>query len=724
MKKNLSVILVLIMISGIAGCNNVSAAIDDNKEETIIEVTGSTAMVSARDIFAELGYDVNWESTSKTLYASKKKNVIEITTNSDVAVLNGEKIKMNANAAIENGKLSITVASMEKLTGENITDSGEVITNEEINDESWKENKADVDLSSIEGDTYTITKAGVYTLTGSYKGMIYVNTEGRVKLILNGVNINNENGPAIFFENSEKGIIEANENTKNTFTDGSEYNIEAKGCIFSNDDIDIQGKGTINVTANYNHGIVSDDDIKIEEGNINITASSGDGIHAKDGVSIEAGNINIDTMGDGISGDKYVLINDGTVNITTRGELNEDTNNDMPGGGHDGQKPQMQQGAGKYDNSKIPKNFTPDDMGEKNEMSKDNAPTDIEERKKVPDRASEGNMGERPEVSPMDTEIKNEQSPERTAEEMPKDQGITTEKSTGDSTNNEDISSKGMKSDSLITINGGAIKINSTDHCIKSDNLIVINGGNINAESDISKGLKALGCLFINDGEINIDTKDEGIESKATVTINGGNINIKSDDDGINAGGGSGSVMMNNVTDGDLHQVIINGGKIYIDSRCDGIDSNGNLYFYGGEVIIDGPASGGDGALDSAAKNIIYGGTVFAVGSLGMAECPESAGEQNILNISFDSVNEAGSAVVIMEDNTSIYEGIASKEFQSLIFSSDIIKEGKEYSIYINDERQATVTTEKGVTKYGNNMNRMNNRREFDKNMKFSDNIG
>lgn len=724
MKKNLSVILVLIMISGIGGCNNVSAAIEDNKEEFITEVTGSTAMVSARDIFAELGYDLNWESTSKTLYASKKKNVVEITTNSDVAVLNGEKIKMNANAAVENGVLSVTLASMEELTGEDINESGEIITVEEKRDDSWKNNNISVDLSNIEEDTYTITESGVYTLSGNYNGMIYVNSDGKVKLVLNGVNITNENGPAIFFENSKKGIIETNENTENTFTDGSEYNVEAKGCIFSNDDIDIQGKGTINITANYNHGIVSDDDIKIEEGNINIKASLGDGIHANDGVSIEAGNINIDAMGDGISGDKYVLINDGKVNITTRGEVNEDTDSNMHGSGFGDQRHQMQQGAGKDDGSKIPEKFMSDDMEEKNEIFKNNAPTDMEERKAVPWADSGDNMGERPEMPPMDTEINNEKRAERKAEKIPKDQSITIEDSKEDNTNNENISSKGVKSDSLITINGGEININSTDHCIKSDNLIVINGGNISAKSDISKGLKALGCLFINDGEINIDTKDEGIESKATVTINGGNINIKSEDDGINAGGGSGAVMMNNVQDGDEHQVVIKGGKIYIDSRCDGIDSNGNLYFYGGEVVIDGPTSGGDGALDSAAKNIIYKGTVFAVGSLGMAECPESGGEQNILNISFDSVNKAGSSVVIMEDNTSIYESIASKEFQSLIFSSDKIKEGKEYSVYINGERLASVTAEKGVTKYGNDMNRMNNTKGFDRSMKFSDNIG
>lgn len=711
MKKNLSIILILTMMTGVFGCSNISAAISSDTQEVITEVTGSTAMVSVRDVLEELDYDINWESTSKTLYGSRKKNVISITVDSDIAELNGEKIKMNGTAAVENGALSITAASMAMLTGEEITDSGEVITGEEVSDESRKENKADVDLSSVDGNTYTITETGVYTLSGDYNGMIYVNCDGKVKLILNGVNITNESGPAIFFENSKKGIIEAEENTVNTLTDGSEYNVDAKGCIFSNDDLDIQGSGTINITANYNHGISSDDDIKIEDTSFNITTAVGDGIHAKDGVNIKSGNIVISSMGDAISGDKYVEINDGEVNITTRGEIDEGTNNDMPGGGFNGERSQREPGTGTDGDFEMPQNFTPDNMGEKNEMPEDNAPIAMEERREIPKRAQEGNMDERPEMPPVDNEMNNGERPEGKNGDMPRGQENVVEESTEETTEDESISSKGIKSDRLITVNGGEININSTDHCIKSDNLIVINGGNINVESDISKGMKALGCLFINDGEINIDTKDEGIESKATVTINGGNINIKSDDDGINAGGGSGATMMNNVQDGDEYQVVINGGKVYIDSRCDGIDSNGNLYFYGGEVVIDGPTSGGDGALDSGAQNVLYGGTVFAVGSAGMAECPESGGDQNILNITFDSSNEAGSSVVIMEDNTAIYEAIASKEFQNLIFSSDMIKEGKEYSIYINGEKTATVTTEKGVTKYGNE--RMNNRGGF-----------
>lgn len=702
MKRNISILMIVAVISGAAGCSTVSAS-DENTVEIAQTVTGDATMVDAEAAFNELGYDINMESTSKTLYASRKKNVVAITAGSDIAVLNGENIKMNSEAKLDESVISVTAASMEVFTGEEINSDGSIVTEEETTDESWKKNTVSVDLSGVSDDIYTITGAGVYTLTGDYNGMIYVNSEGRVKLILNGVNITNENGPAIYFENSDKGIIESAKGTENNLTDGSEYSVDAKGCIFSNDDIDFKGTGVINVNGNYKHGIASDDDIQIEEGTINVTTAAGDGIHANDGVEIKSGTITIDSMEDGISGDKYVEIDDGTVNIVTRGEIDESTDNDMPdmhGGGFGGQRPERQQS----EMPQMEEGSGPADMGEKNEIPESDPPADMGERPERPEGGTQNAPGERPAGDPP----LNDRGERPTDNPSVNETAETNTEQATEGTTEESISSKGIKSDNLITLNGGNISVSSTDHCIKSDNLVVINAGRISLKSDISKGIKALGCIFINEGSIDIDTKDEGIESKATVTINGGDIDIKSQEDGINAGGGSGAQMMGNVSDGDEHQIIINGGNVSVDATQDGLDSNGNLYIYGGEVLINGPSSGGDSALDCSGKNVIYGGRILALGSARMAECPESGGSQNILNITLDEVQKAGSTVVIMDSsNNALYEAVSAREFQSVIFSSEDIVTGEEYSVYINGEKTVSVTAESGVTQYGNaGMNR------------------
>ena len=126
-------------------------------------------------------------------------------------------------------KIALIITAALLITGCNITsaDTGTAVR---------------VDLSGVKESTYNITKGGTYTLTGSYKGMINVDTKDSVKLVLDNVNIENGTGPAIYGEDCSKLIIETAEGTENTFADGSEYTSDGKGCIFSNDDIVLQGR--------------------------------------------------------------------------------------------------------------------------------------------------------------------------------------------------------------------------------------------------------------------------------------------------------------------------------------------------------------------------------------------------------------------------------------------------------------------------------------------------
>lgn len=85
-----------------------------------------------------------------------------------------------------------------------------------------------IDWSIYENTNYeltksiTITEEGIYNLTGTITdGSITVNTEGNVKLILDGVNITNTSGPAIYVENVEDVVIELADNSNNYLEDGS-----------------------------------------------------------------------------------------------------------------------------------------------------------------------------------------------------------------------------------------------------------------------------------------------------------------------------------------------------------------------------------------------------------------------------------------------------------------------------------------------------------------------
>ncbi|MCH5186624.1 MAG: carbohydrate-binding domain-containing protein, partial [Oscillospiraceae bacterium] len=113
----------------------------------------------------------------------------------------------------------------------------------------------------------------------------------------------------------------------------------------------------------------------------------------------------------------------------------------------------------------------------------------------------------------------------------------TAENDTADGTAG-DVSSKGLKAETTLTVTGGSFNINSYDHAIHSADKILIHDGSFEISSQTGKGISGHGDVTVNGGEINIIKSTEGIESKAILTVNDGIINITSDDDGLNAGGG------------------------------------------------------------------------------------------------------------------------------------------------------------------------------------------
>ncbi len=178
-------------------------------------------------------------------------------------------------------------------------------------------------------DLYNITAGGTYSFSGNITDtMVTIDVDNAdVTIILNGVTITNSEGPAIYIRSADKVTITLASGTINTLSDGSSYSITDSNstldaAIFSKADLTINGSGTLNLTGNYKHGIVSKDDLIISSGTIHVTAKKV-GINGKDCVKINSGNITINAGSDGIRSDNtedtsrgYVYLYGGTVNIT------------------------------------------------------------------------------------------------------------------------------------------------------------------------------------------------------------------------------------------------------------------------------------------------------------------------------------------------------------------------------------------------------------------------
>ncbi|MBP5605065.1 MAG: carbohydrate-binding domain-containing protein, partial [Ruminiclostridium sp.] len=241
---------------------------------------------------------------------------------------------------------------------------------------------------------------------------------------------------------------------------------------------------------------------------------------------------------------------------------------------------------------------------------------------------------------------------------------------------------KGIKSDTLITLCGGVLIIDSSDDAVHSNGGIVINSGTVKA-STADDGIHAETSLLITDGDIDISRSSEGAEGR-TVEISGGNIRIRSSDDGINAAGGdSSSGGMGGMMDADADAYItISGGNITVNADGDGIDSNGYLYVTGGTTFVSGPVNSGNGALDFGISAKISGGYLIAAGSAGMAENFGTDSTQGSILYNFGNSLAAGTEIALLDaDGNEIISYTPEKQFMCAVISAPEITSGKTYTI-------------------------------------------
>lgn len=584
----------------------------------------------------------------------------------------------------------------------------------------------------IEDNIVKITKGGTYSISGTLsEGQIVVEaTElDKVYIVLNGVNITNSKGAAIYIKEADKAVIVIKDNTDNYVTDGETYVFEDEnkdepnGTIFSKTDLVFTGNGSLTVNGKYDRGIVGKDDLQIENGNITVN-SVGDGIRGRDSIVVTGGDIVINSGGDGMQSNNdentekgYVLIEGGNINITSnedgiQGENNVYVRNGEikinSGGGSDNNDSHKNQGSGE-------------------------------------------NMGRNQEIL-----------------------------NTSSESLEESVSSKGIKANTGIIIEGGTLNINSCDDSLHTNDSLIIQGGMLEIQSG-DDGIHSDNTIEINGGNINVSKSYEGIESE-NITINDGEIYVTSSDDGINASGSSTSEEMtppsgnsnnqnnmlppeiNNLQENEFSQeqnqvmkqernsiakeeqasgesnsitqdntgnntpdssqnsdgaspkmqgtgqgagfgipgggpmgessgtgvLTINGGFITVDASGDGIDVNGCANITGGTVIVNGPADNGNAALDYDGTFEVNGGLLIAAGSTGMAQAPSDGSSINSVKLTLSSQSAENIVRIEDEDGNEIVTFAPAKQYASVVVASSEFETGSTYNVYVGGSSDGT----------------------------------
>lgn len=490
----------------------------------------------------------------------------------------------------------------------------------------------------------TISKAGVYSLSGSGSGSILVEAgkQDKVTLLLNGLALKSESGSVIDCESAKTLVLYLCEDTQNELADSADYSFsdgdsEPDSAVFSRGDTVIMGGGALTVNGCHNNAIKSKDGLAVSEGTLSVIAAD-DGIIGKDYVDISGGEITINAGGDGIkstndkdAGRGYISVSGGSLNISC---------------GNDG-------------------------IQAENELS-----------------VSGGKIVVLAGGDEALAEVKASASP------FDRDNRFSRAAVTASSGAANSESKKGLKAGSDIAISGGDIEITSADDSVHSNASVTVSNGNLKLSS-CDDGIHADKNLCIKGGTIAVTKSYEGLEGE-NIEISGGNIDVKAADDGLNAAGGdNGSFFGFDSTNNDYY-ISISGGNITVNADGDGIDSNGTIAMSGGVTVVYGPADSANGAIDYERSFAVSGGTLIALGSDGMAQAPSTL-SQPCLSI-YANVS-AGSSVEVRDiEGNVILSAETPKNCRSLIFTCEQLKSGETYNIYSGETLLSTVIATDGVS--------------------------
>ena len=219
-----------------------------------------------------------------------------------------------------------------KTTSTSNRDLSSIYSEEDLNTNWDKSSSTIITLNGSEakvegsGANYSdgkvnITSSGTYVLSGKFTGQVYIDAgdSAVVHLVLNGVEINSESGPAIYAADGKKVILTLAESTENTLSDTSNYTFadgedEPDATLFIKNDLVINGSSTLKVNANYKTAIKTKDTLAIISGNFDLT-SVDNAVRAKDALTVEAGTFKVNATGKGFTSDGELNIYGGDINI-------------------------------------------------------------------------------------------------------------------------------------------------------------------------------------------------------------------------------------------------------------------------------------------------------------------------------------------------------------------------------------------------------------------------
>lgn len=528
----------------------------------------------------------------------------------------------------------------------------------------------------IENNIVTVEKGGTYLVSGqSDDAQLRIDLEKResVHLVFSGVSISCRFGVPVYVKNTSKLILTIADGTENELTDQSsaaeisetegtsESSTNDEGtedapdaALYSEEDLTINGTGTLTIRSEQQSGIISKDVIKLIDAEI-IVESNGKGIKGKDGIAVRNASIKINSAGDGMKATNstdsplgFVLIESGNLQITAEN----------------------------------------DGIQAEGVLSVSGGTLLL---------TTGGGSG---------TGSSTRESPGKTSGEKISQKGLkagTCMLLTGGTfqINSRDDA---IHTNGSCIIKGGEFELQTGDDAIHADKTLTVEDGTIRILQSY-EGLEAA-SIYLKGGKTEISADDDGINAASKTS--GSQIfpgAMHSGDFSDDSGSQSGTVIHgadgNNLYDPSVEPVkqwgfpgnqseadetsgalYISGGYCYINANGDGLDSNGVIRMTGGTVLISGPEDNGNSAIDYDGSFVMEGGLLIAAGSSGMAQQPGS--ESTVYTMMASFAKQAAGTILCLcgKDGRELLTFAPAKAFDNLVICTLDLKKGESYTLY------------------------------------------
>jgi hypothetical protein len=500
---------------------------------------------------------------------------------------------------IDNAALLSTTAAGIELTSNNepaVRDASVVDTSGATKIEfSASSATVDGDGAKAEGSDVTISKAGVYVLSGTCDdGRIVVDADqAEITLVFDGLDLTCSDSSAVFVYDAKLVTINVAAGSTNKLADGSSYTYndsyssevdeEPNACLYSKDDLLINGAGSLEITGNANNGITSKDTLEIRDANLTVTAAN-NGVNGKDSLYIDSATVTVDATGDALRSTNdtdetlgWICITNSTLDLTA---------------GEDGVQAETALAVASSDVSIV---------------------------------AGGGNSGS----VAADGSAKGLKA------------GTTLTLASG--TYSIDSADDAIHANGDVGVIAGTYAISTGDDGMHADGVMTVLDGDV----DIAKSYEGIegSDIEIAGGTIDIVSSDDGLnaaggsDSSQTGGPMGG-------DSFMNPGGMGGSGA------GD-YQMLITGGTVDVNAGGDGLDSNGSLTIEGGTVCVASTGNA-DWGLDAETSIEIDGGYVFVASAGNMTE--SASGDQASVLIGLSNAQKGSIVEVTAGDASYVVE--------------------------------------------------------------------